>query len=87
MSKKKLQFLVTEDIFNQFETIRRSRFTPPQEALMGHGFSPSSPFFLGLKSPNFVPFFDTKKRKRGVFSQKPSFFEKGSFPLQKEESR
>ena len=27
MPKKKLQFLVTEDIFNQFEAIRRSRFS------------------------------------------------------------
>ena len=27
MKKVKLQFLVTEDIFNQFETIRRSRFS------------------------------------------------------------
>ena len=27
MTKKKLQFLVTEDIFNQFESIRRSRFS------------------------------------------------------------
>lgn len=27
MLKKKLQFLVTEDIFNQFEAIRRSRFS------------------------------------------------------------
>lgn len=27
MKKKKLQFLVTEDIFNQFEVIRKSRFS------------------------------------------------------------
>jgi len=27
MPKKKLQFLVTEDIFNQFEALRRSRFS------------------------------------------------------------
>ena len=27
MSKKKLQFLVTEDIFNQFEAIRKTRFS------------------------------------------------------------
>jgi hypothetical protein len=26
MLKKKLQFLVTEDIFNQFETIRKTKF-------------------------------------------------------------
>lgn len=27
MPKKKLQFLVTEDIFNQFEAIRKTRFS------------------------------------------------------------
>jgi len=27
MKKVKLQFLVTEDIFNQFEALRRSRFS------------------------------------------------------------
>ena len=27
MTKKKLQFLVTEDIFNQFEAIRKTRFS------------------------------------------------------------
>ena len=36
MPKKKLQFLVTEDIFNQFEAIRRSRFSSTAKQTLLH---------------------------------------------------
>ena len=36
MSKKKLQFLVTEDIFNQFETIRKTRFSSTAKQTLLH---------------------------------------------------
>ena len=36
MSKKKLQFLVTEDIFNQFEAIRKTRFSSTAKQTLLH---------------------------------------------------
>ena len=40
MPKKKLQFLVTEDMFNRFEAIRRSRyFSTAKQTLLQSIFS------------------------------------------------
>lgn len=36
MPKKKLQFLVTEDIFNQFEAIRKNRFSSTAKQTLLH---------------------------------------------------
>ena len=36
MPKKKLQFLVTEDIFNQFELIRKNKFSSTAKQTLLH---------------------------------------------------